>query len=201
MAKFAFVTLLLFSTVRCWAGEFNTVLNIGSKAPRWRDLPGVDGRKHSLTDWQDKEIIVLVFTCNSCPAAEAYEERIKDFTKRYTGPQSKVAVVAINVNRIPEDRLDKMIERSAERQFNFPYLYDESQKIGKEYGATYTPEFFVLDKERRIAYMGAMDDRSPPAMPTRLYLEDAVNAVLAGKKPAVTETLARGCKIRYSRGR
>lgn len=182
-------------------GEYNSVLNIGSPAPAWRDLPGVDGKKHSLDDLKGKEIVVVVFTCNSCPAAEAYEGRIKEFVRRHAGPESEIALVAINVNRIPEDRLDKMIERAAERQFNFPYLYDESQKIARAYGATYTPEFFVLDQERRVAYMGAMDDRSPPAEATRNYLVDAVESVRRRQKPAVAETLARGCKIRYVRER
>ncbi|MCX7700366.1 MAG: thioredoxin family protein [Gemmataceae bacterium] len=184
-----------------WGGEYNSVLNIGSPAPAWRDLPGVDGRKHSLDDLKGKKIVVVVFTCNSCPAAEAYEGRIKDFVRHHAGPESDIALVAINVNRIPEDRLDKMIERAAERQFNFPYLYDESQKIARAYGATYTPEFFVLDQERRVAYMGAMDDRSPPAQPTKNYLVDAVESVRRQQKPAVAETLARGCKIRYVRER
>jgi peroxiredoxin len=201
MRRLWIAAVLAISTVAGSAGEFNSVLNLGSPAPAWTDLPGVDGKKHSLSDWRDKEVVVVVFTCNSCPAAEAYEERIKEFVRKYASPQSKVALVAINVNRIPEDRLDKMIERATERQFNFPYLYDESQRIGKAYGATYTPEFFVLDKERRVVYMGAMDDRSPPAKPSRNYLEEAVKAALAGQKPAIGETLARGCKVRYVRTR
>ena len=108
-----------------------------------------------------------------------------------------MAVVAINVNTIEADRLDKMQERAKEKAFPYPYLYDESQKIAKEYGATYTPEFFVLDRDRKIAYMGAMDDATPPRMETKHYLADAVEAALAGYKPAVTETRARGCLIRF----
>jgi hypothetical protein len=94
-----------------------------------------------------------------------------------------------------------MKERAKEKGFEFSYLYDETQKIGKLFGAEYTPEFFVLDKNRKIVYMGAMDDHSPPTMPTRHFLEDAVNAALNGQKPATGETLARGCKVRYTRRR
>lgn len=180
------------------AGEFNKTVNVGDPAPAWSALPGTDGKKHSLADLKNKDVVVVVFTCNSCPMAVEYEERIMAFTKKHAG---KVAVVAINVNTVAEDRLPRMVDRAKERNFNFPYLYDESQKIARAYGAEYTPEFFVLDKQRRIAYMGAMDDRSPPAAATALYLEDAVAAVLRGAKPVTTEKLARGCRIRYTKKR
>jgi peroxiredoxin len=176
--------------------EASTV-KIGGAAPAWTRLPGVDGKTHSLADLKDKEIIVLIFTCNSCPVAEDYEERIVAFTKKYGGP--RVAVVAVNVNLIPEDRLPRMKERAAEKGFNFPYLYDESQQLAKDYGALYTPEFFVLDKARKLAYMGAMDDKSNPKTAKENYLERAVEALLRGESPAPAETRARGCRIRYAR--
>src|SRR5215831_9637475 len=88
------------------AGKFNEVLSPGDAAPAWSDLPGVDGKKHSLADLKDKDVVVVVFTCCSCPAAEDYEDRIIAFAKKHA--ESKVALVAINVNTIPEDRLDKM---------------------------------------------------------------------------------------------
>jgi peroxiredoxin len=179
----------------------NDILNIGDDAPAWVDLPGIDAKKHSLAELKGKQIVVVVFTCNSCAYATAYEDRLVAFAKKYAGPDAAVAVVAINVNRIPEDRLPKMQERAKEKGFNFTYLYDESQKIGKAFGATYTPEFFVLDKRRKIVYMGAMDDKNPPDEPKNLYLERAVEAALKGEKPAMTETLARGCKVRYARSK
>ena len=109
--------------------------------------------------------------------------------------------VTVNVNTIEADRLPKMQERAKEKGFNFQYLYDESQKIGRDFGAIYTPEFFVLDKDRKIAYLGAMDDKSPPGQPTLHYLDDAVEATLKGEKAKVGETLARGCLIRYPKNR
>ena len=194
------VWLLIFarSTV---AGEYNPVLNVGDPAPAWTNLPGVDGKQHSLDDLKDKDVVVVVFTCNSCPIAQDYEERIIEFTKKYAGPDDKAAVVAINVNRIEEDRLPKMTERAREKNFPFPYLYDESQKIAREYGATFTPEFFVLDKERKIAYMGGMDDSSYPDKVKNTYLAPAVEAVLNGERPKVQETVAIGCQVRYVRER
>ncbi|MFL5341317.1 MAG: thioredoxin family protein [Gemmataceae bacterium] len=183
------------------AGQFNRALNIGDDAPAWVQLPGTDGQKHSLADLKDKDVVVMVFTCNSCEVAEAYEDRLIAFAKKHASTGSKVAVVAVNVNTIPADRLDKMKERAAEKGFPFPYLYDESQKLGKLYGAMYTPEFFVLNKARKIVYMGAMDDHSPPAEPQARYLEHAVQATLKGEKPPVAETLARGCRVRYAKTR
>jgi peroxiredoxin len=194
------LSLLVGTTLPSSAGIYNTVLKIGDPAPAWKDLDGVDGKKHSLADWKNKDVLVVVFTCNSCPAAEDYEDRILAFAAKYTaGPAAKVGLVAINVNTIPEDRLPKMKERAAARKFTFPYLYDETQKIAHDYGALYTPEFFVLNKDRKVVYMGAMDDRDNAAQVKERFLELAVEAALKGAKPATEETLARGCRIRYKR--
>jgi peroxiredoxin len=183
------------------AGEFNKKLSVGDPAPAWAGLPGVDGKPHALADLKGKRAVVLAFTCNSCPVAVDYEDRIIGFAKKHAGPDSPVALVAVNVNTIEEDRLPKMRERAKEKGFPFPYLYDESQKIARDYGATTTPEFFVLDADRRVVYMGAMDDASPPAAPGKQFLEDAVRAALKGGKPVVAETFPRGCMIRFSRTR
>jgi peroxiredoxin len=112
-----------------------------------------------------------------------------------------VAVVAVNVNRVPEDSLEKMKVRAKEHEFNFPYFFDETQQIAKDYGATFTPEFFVLDKDRKIAYMGALDDASDAGKVKVRYVEDALDALLKGEKPKTTETLGRGCLVRYVKER
>jgi peroxiredoxin len=177
------------------AGEFNKTLSVGDAAPAWKDLPGTDGMKHSLADHADK-VVVVVFTCNSCPVAESYEDRVIAFAEKY---KDKVAVVAINVNTIPDDRLDAMKKRAEKKKFPFEYLYDETQKIARDYGATFTPEFFVLTKDRKIAYMGAMDDKTKADEVKEKYLEAAVDAVLKGDKPAKAETVAHGCLIRFKR--
>jgi len=200
MRTFAVVALGILLTP-LFAGEFNKKLSVGDAAPAWSELPGTDGKKHSLADHKDKAVIVVVFTCNSCPVAELYEDRIIEFAKKHAAPDSKVALVAINVNTIEDDRLPKMQERAKEKSFPFLYLFDESQRIARDFGAMYTPEFFVIDKDRKIAYMGAMDEKGPPAAAGKSFLADAFEAVLAGKKPTAGETLARGCRIRYDRKR
>jgi peroxiredoxin len=181
------------------AGQYNKKLSIGDAAPAWENLPGVDGKNHSLSDLKDKDVIVLVFTCNSCPIAVNYEDRIIAFAKKHAGPDSKVALVAVNVNIIDDDRLPKMMERAKSKGFTFQYLFDESQKIARDYGAGYTPEFFVLNKDRKITYMGAMDDKNNEAAAKVNYLEPAVQATLKGEKPATAETQARGCLIRFAK--
>ncbi|HEX3315562.1 MAG TPA: thioredoxin family protein [Gemmataceae bacterium] len=190
-------TSVVFAAIAA-AGTYNQVLSVGDPAPAWTDLPGVDGKKHALADFQGKPALVVVFTCCSCPAAEDYEDKIVAFAKKHA---DKVGVVAINVNTIKEDRLDKMKVRAEAKHFTFPFLYDASQKIAKRFGAQYTPEFFVLDKERKVVYMGAMDDRDPPAVAKMHFVEDAVTAALNNQKAAIGETLGRGCRIRYLRKR
>ena len=183
------------------SGEYNPVLSVGDKAPDWKDLPGVDGKKHSLSDLQKKDVIVLVFTCNSCPYAVDYENRLVAFAKGHSSKDSKVVLVAVNVNKIDEDLLPKMKEKAEAKDFRFPYLFDETQEIAKDYGAGFTPEFFVLNRERKIVYMGAMDDSPNADNVQRRYLEEAVAAALLGKLPEVRETVPIGCRIRIERTR
>ncbi|MFO0805431.1 MAG: thioredoxin family protein [Gemmataceae bacterium] len=191
---FAFAVLGFASSVAL-AGKFNKVLSIGDVAPSWEGLPGTDGKEHALADFKDKDVIVVVFTCNTCPVAEAYEPRIIAFAKA----NPNVGVVAINVNTAKEDALPAMKMRAEKKRFNYPYLHDASQEIARKYGAKYTPEFFVLDKDRKIAYMGAMDDKSPPGEAKAKHLEAAVKAVLDGKKASTAETsAAAGCGIKFN---
>ncbi len=178
------------------AGEFNKALAVGDPAPAWDKLAGADGKPHALGDLKDKKVVVVVFTCNSCPVAVGYEDPVVAFAKAHA---KDVAVVAINVNTGVEDRLPKMTERATKKKFPFAYLSDPTQEIARKYGARYTPEFFVLDAARKVAYMGAMDEKGPPAEPGAKYLDDAVTAVLAGKKPGKPETPGRGCRIKFDK--
>ncbi|OYW20827.1 MAG: hypothetical protein B7Z55_06745 [Planctomycetales bacterium 12-60-4] len=134
----------------CAAGEFNEVLSIGDKAPVWKDLPGTDGKKHSLADLQDKPVVVVIFTCASCPTAVDYEGRIEALVTKHGGTDDKVAVVPVCVNRVTADELPALTKRVADKGFHFHYLYDESQKIAKDFGAIFTPEFYVFDQSRLI---------------------------------------------------
>jgi peroxiredoxin len=196
---FSATACLLIASPSTNAGKFNRKISIGDAAPSYTGLPGADGKTHSLADLKDKEVVVLAITCNHCPVATAYEKRIIAFANKYAGPESKVALVAINVNTDAEDELPAMSVRAKESGFNFPYLYDQSQKIGRALGATVTPEFFVLNKARKIVYMGGMDNGVNPNNVTETYLAPAVDALLKGSAPAVSETAARGCNILYQR--
>jgi peroxiredoxin len=193
--------LIISSATIVRADESNGVVSVGDPAPAWKDLPGIDGKKHSLADLKDKQVVVVVFTCNSCDIASDYEDRIIAFAKASAGADKPTAIVAINVNTVEEDRLPKMKERAESKGFPYPYLFDQTQKIAKAYGAVYTPEFFVLDKDRKIAYMGSFDDNIELTKVKRQYLKPAVEAVLKGEKASPAKTNAFGCMIRYERAR
>ena len=188
--------VLLFAVLVALSARADAAgLTIGVAAPDFAGLVAVDGNPHGLTDYKDAKLVVLVFTCNHCPVAKAYEDRLIALQKAY---QSKgVRVVAVNVNNIPADRLDEMKKRAKQKNFNFPYLYDSTQKIGHDYGATVTPHVFVLDKDRKIAYMGAVDDNIKAGQVKKHYLRDALDALLAGTTPPTEVTKQFGCGIKY----
>lgn len=174
------------------------MLPIGARAPAWTALPGVDGRRHSLDDLADKDVVVVAFTSNTCPVAEGYVGRIKAFVDEHARRGDKVALVAINVNiDQPEEGLPAMRTRAGAAGFNFPYLLDASQGLGMAYGVIITPEFFVLDRERRVRYRGEMDDHQVASRAERNYVEEAVRAVLVGRSPDIPQTRPYGCAVNY----
>ena len=198
------VAILVISAVcsaTAEAGKYNTVLSIGDAAPVWNDLPGVDNKTHSLDDLKEFPYVVVVFFSNSCDVAEVYEERIKKIVETYGGDKKQVAVVSINVSKEEEDLLPAMKTRAKDHHFNFSYLFDESQQIAKQYGAIWTPEFFILNPERKIVYLGGYDDTSAIKFVKHHYLMDALEALTNGRKPAVQETPAIGCLIKFERKR
>jgi peroxiredoxin len=181
-----------------FAGKFNRKVSVGEKAPTFSGIPAVQGEQDtsiSLGDIKD-EVVVLVFLGNHCPVVRAYEDRIIDFTNDYKG--KPVKVVGVSVNDLDSDRLPAIKDYIKENKSNYVYGYDESQQIGRDYGATNTPQFFVFDKDRVIRYMGAMDDNQNEARVQKTYLRDAVDALLAGKEVSVKETKAVGCGIQYN---
>ena len=184
---------------RLSAAKFNRVVEIGEQAPEWKDLPGIDGKRQGLADHKSARLVVVLFIRNNCPIAQAYEDRIRDFVETHE-PQG-VVVVAINVSAEQGEGLEQMRNRAKERKFSFSYLWDESQKIAQAYGATNTPHVFVLDQQRRIAYMGAIDDNNKPKLVEEHFLVEAVTALLSGKAVENTETLQRGCLIEYKESR
>ena len=178
------------------SGSYAAKLQIGDPAPDWSGIVGVDDKDHSLSEYKRAKIVVVVFTCNHCPVAVAYEDRLIQLQKDYR--KQGVRFVAVNVNNNPPiDRLEGMKVRAEEKRFNFPYLYDSSQKIGHDYGATVTPHVFALDKDRKIAYMGAIDDSKDEKKVTEHCLRDALDALLAGKEPPKPVTKQFGCTVKY----
>jgi peroxiredoxin len=190
--------------VGCWIAasgakesQFNEVVSVGEKAPNFSGLPGVDGKQHGLSEYKQAKTVVVVFTSNPCPVAVAYEDRLVALAKEYS--KRGVQVVAICANYEAGNSLDELKERAERKKFNFPYLRDEAQETGRAYGASKTPHVFLLNGERKIAYMGAIDDNEVPAKVSKHYLRDAIDAVLSGKEPATKETQQFGCSIRYKR--
>jgi len=170
-------------------------LAVGDPAPAWEGLVGVDDQKHSLKDHAEAKAVVVVFTCNHCPVAQSYENRLVQLASDY---RSKgVELVAINVNNMEADKLPAMKERAEEKGFKFDYLYDPSQEIGRAYGATVTPHVFLLDGARNVAYIGAVDDNMNESEVMKHYLRNAIDAVLVGSKPETDTTKPMGCGIQY----
>lgn len=198
--------LLAAALTVCWAfaaaaGTFNKTLSIGDAAPDWKNVEGTDGKKHSLAEFADKDVLVVCFTCNTCPYAVDYEDRLIGLAKKFAAEGNRCALVAINANKVKDDLLPAMQERAKAKGFNFPYLHDETQQVARSYGATFTPEFVVLNKDRKVVYLGAMDDSPDGKNVTKRYLEDAIAAALAGRSAPVSETPAVGCAVRYVKER
>lgn len=164
-------------------------------------LENVDGRWVSLSDYADRKGVILIFTCNHCPYAKAYEDRIIELDKKYA--KAGFPVLAINPNdptSYPEDSFENMQKRSKEKGFTFPYLFDTEQTVYPVFGATRTPHIFVLSNDKgsmTLEYIGAIDDNYEDASKVNVnYVESAVDALLSGKKPETTITKSIGCSIK-----
>jgi peroxiredoxin len=170
---------------------------LGTEAPQF-DLPGVDGQNHSLDSYAGAEALVLVQSCNHCPYVQAWEDRLSAIARDYA--ERGVRVVAVDSNdaeHYPEDSFGEMQARAAARGFAFDYLYDEPQVLARELGAERTPEVFLYDRDRRLAYHGAIDDSRDETAVSQQYLRDALDAVLGGEEPAVSETPPVGCTVKW----
>ena len=183
-------TFVAIAVLALAAPAYAAEVEIGAKAPDFKSLSGVDGKDYGLADMKDAKVVVVCFTCNSCPVAVAYEDRFVEFNKKYAG--KGVKFIAINANKKTED-LAVMKSRAEEKGFNFPYVFDKSGQLADQYGARVTPHIFVLDQDRKVAYVGAFDDKQNG--PTKNYVADAVDSLLAGKKVEVTNSKAFGCGI------
>jgi peroxiredoxin len=167
-------------------------LALGDSAPAF-DLPGVDGQRHSLGDYEGMPVAV-VFSCCHCPYVVAWEERLNDVARDYAG---RAGLVAVNSNDHVGDSFDHMKERAAERGFVFPFLRDEEQDVAAAYRAARTPEVFVFDADHRLVYHGAPDSDYTDPNGAEPFVRRAFDAVLAGRAPAVQQTPPVGCTIKW----
>jgi len=200
--------VLIAATVFSAEQKAVVTLEIGAAAPDF-NLPGVDGRDRRLADFAGANILVVVFTANHCPTAQAYEGRIMKLVIDYK--DKGVAVVAISPNdplavRLDElgysdlcDSFEDMKIRAAERRFNFPYLYDgRTQAVSMAYGPVSTPHVFVFDKQRSLQYTGAMDNAEDPNKVKRYYVREALDALIQGGEVATKKVKTFGCSIKWA---
>ncbi len=208
MKKALLSLLCLLVSLSARAAEAIKTLEIGSPAPPFH-LKGVDDRMYSLSDFKDAKCLVVIFTCNHCPTAQAYEERIKKLVQDYR--PKNVAFVAINPNDPHSVRLDElgytdlsdsfaeMKIRAKHKQYNFPYLFDgDSEEVSKAYGPVATPHAFVFDQDRKLRYVGRIDDSERPQYVKTRDLRDALDALLAGRQVPVAKTKSFGCSIKWA---
>jgi peroxiredoxin len=191
------------------AADFQpTTLALGSPPPDF-SLPGVDDRTYALKDFAAAKVLVILFTCNHCPTAQYYEERLKQLVIDYK--DKGVSVVGIMPNdpksvRLDElgwtdlsDSFEEMKIRAHDRQFNFPYLYDgDTESVARAYGPVATPHAFVFDSSRKLRYTGAIDDSERVQHVEHRYLREALEALLAGHEPPVTKTKVVGCSVKWA---
>ena len=172
-------------------------LPLGSPAVNF-NLKGIDDKLYSLKDFSSKKATVVIFSCNHCPYAQAYESRMVQLQNDY---QSKgVTLIAVNSNdetNYPEDSFPNMVKRAKEKSFNFPYLRDETQETARQYGAICTPHIFVFDQKMTLQYKGRIDDSRYQEQVKVHDLRNALDSMLAGKKPPVQETRPFGCSIKW----
>jgi peroxiredoxin len=173
-------------------------MNIGDEFIPF-DLEGVDGRAHNSADYSDRNLLAVIFSCNHCPYARAWEERMVQIQADYAAQGVQLVVVSANdAEKYPQDSLPAMKARAAEKGFNFPYLYDETQAFARAYDAGRTPEVFLFDDRRQLRYHGAIDDNyEDPTAVQQHYLRDALDSILAGREPAISETPPVGCTIKW----
>jgi peroxiredoxin len=197
--------LILSLTTMLLAGEFNKTLSVGDVAPDFKDLVGTDDKPHSLADFDNKKILLVVFTCNTCEYARDLDKRLVTFADEYVTDNNKVGVIAINSNKVEGDHPPAMKKKAEMVGYTFPYVWDETQAIAKEYGTTSTPECFVLgpvvEGKRKIVYEGSFDNSPDGKDVKKKYVEEAVMAALEGKTPETTETQAIGCLVRWEKAK
>lgn len=198
MKKIAFLALLAFLIVQSTSPVHP--YEVGDTVENFK-LQNVDGNWVSLDDYMGAEGIILIFTCNSCPYAQLYEDRIIDLHNNYQN--QGFPVLAINPNdpeQKPADSFENMQKRADEKQFPFAYVFDDSQEVFPKFGATNTPQVFLVDKEMKLRYVGAIDDNPQnPDEVRKKYVEEAITNIKSGIDPNPQRTKAIGCGIKKKR--
>lgn len=212
LIKPVFISLLiLFCPVRGFSQTIHTepkTLEPGSKAPDF-NLPGVDGRNYSLKDFDKARVLVLIFSCNHCPTAQAYEDRIISIAADYKTRGVDLVMISPNSNKALNyselgysdmgDSFEDMKQRASDKKFPFPYLYDgDEQSCALAYGPAATPHCFVFDKNRILQYAGRVDGSEKPGTGNGEDLRNAINAVLAGQPVKNPVTKVFGCSVKWS---
>lgn len=196
MASLLFIGLMSFTFITNPTTEAEGY-KVGDTATDF-SLKNIDGKMVSLADYKDAKGFIVIFTCNHCPYAVMYEDRINELHNKYEA--QGYPVVAINPNDPevkPEDSFDNMIVRAKEKDFKFAYLIDEDQKVFPQYGATKTPHVFLLDNKRVVKYIGAIDDNARSADDVEeTFLEDAIISLQLGEDIDPSVTKAVGCSIK-----
>ena len=171
---------------------------LGEKAPSFM-LKGVDGKTYSLESFAGKDVLIVLFICNHCTYVQAIEDRMIRLQRHYASKSVQLAGICSNDSTdYPEDSPANLRKRWQEKDYRFPYLVDRTQDAARAYGAVCTPDIYVYDRERRLAYHGRLDDNwQHPDKVTRHDLREAVDALLAGKKPSEDQTPSMGCSIKW----
>ena len=174
----------------------STMVKLGSSAHDF-SLPDTNGNNVNLTDFKSDSLVVI-FTCNHCPYAKAVEDRLIILGNDYLDNADFVLINSNEVENYPDDTPEKMAERHAEKNYPFPYLFDETQEVAKAYGAVCTPDIFLYDSDRKLRYRGRLDDNwKEPENVTREELRMAIDAVLSGNKIDFDQVASMGCNIKW----
>lgn len=175
------------------------VMAIGTAAPAL-NLPGADGKTYTWDDYKDAKAIVVVFNCLSCPVAKAYEDRLIALGRDYASKGVKmVAIMSNDITIKPDDATDKLKARTEEMKYPWVYLVDSTQDVAKSYGAKVTPHLYIFNADRKLAYVGRLDDNPDPEKVTTKDARNALDAILAGKAIQSAETKPFGCSIKWKK--
>ena len=179
----------------------NRDIPLGTPCPDFR-LRAVDGQTHARDDFREKAVLVVMFICNHCPYVQAVEDRIVSLQREYAprGVQL-VGICSNDPTDYPDDHPTRLLARWREKGYGFPYLVDETQDVARSFLAVCTPDLYVFDRERRLAYHGRIDDNwKEPGKVTRRELAAALDALLAGRRPALEQQHSLGCSIKWRKG-